>query len=56
MNTYSNDRGVRWFTIIISPIFMYLFGFICMIQGKFKDTYFFRLVYHAFTQVLVYYK
>jgi hypothetical protein len=33
------------------PFLWYLFGFICMVHGKFKDIYFFCLLYHAFTQV-----
>jgi hypothetical protein len=27
VNTYSNDRGVGWFTIIFPPIFMLLVWF-----------------------------
>jgi hypothetical protein len=49
--SYSNNRGVGWFTIIFPPIFMLLVWFYMhMIQGKSKDTHFLNIHYHVFTQ------
>ncbi len=48
VNSYSNNRGMGWFTIIFPTNFMLLVWF--YMHDKFKNTHFFLILYHGFTQ------